>query len=368
MTQITVLHIINDLGVGGAQRVVVNLASKLNQAKFRFIVINLNFSQDNTLEQELKQHNCKIINIRPASPFDFRSIFWIARIINRENVDIVHTHLAIAGVYGKLAAKLAKRSLIVSTEHNTSSLLTKPWYYRGAVKFSYRLNTKIIAVSECIRKLILVDKRIPQKKVELIYNGIDLDDFKLGVSKCKDKRIFYGSPIIGSIGRNDPRKGFQYLYEAFNWVKISESSAQLLIAANNSPANSNNKNGISNCFLPGEMAIRDFLSSIDIFVLASIEEGLGIAVLEAMAMNKPVIATNVGGIPEIIIHKNNGLLVPAADSQALANTILSLWKDKALMNRLAQNGRQIVVERFSLSRMIKQTETLYEELIRTRSQ
>jgi glycosyltransferase involved in cell wall biosynthesis len=366
--QIKILHIINDLGVGGAQRVVADIVKHIDPKKYDSSILNLNFINDNTIEKELKYSGFQVANVYPFSKFDVRCIRWIYNFIMQEKISIVHTHLAVASIYGKIAAKLSKVPGVVSTEHNTSSLLTKPWYYRSALRLSYQLNSKVSVISENVRKLVIQKGKVPPEKVELIYNGIDFDKFNpekhLNCQNIAAEKIFQGNPIIGSVGRLEPRKGYRYLIEAFQKVKCSEKNAQLIIVGSGKPED-----------LPIDDRLRDsitlisafddipfFLSRIDLFVLPSIEEGLGIAILEAMAMKKPVIATKVGGIPEIIKDGENGVLVPSCDSHALAKAILDTWRDPDQRKKYEEEGQNLVIKKFDLKKTIAQVEKVYSDL------
>jgi len=367
--RIKILHIINDLGVGGAQRVVAEMLRHIDASKYDSAVLNLNFITDNTVGQELEDGGFRVFNIYPFSKFDVRCIWWIRDFILQEKIDIVHTHLMVASIYGKLAAKLCHVPWVVSTEHNTSSMLTKPWFYRYALRLSYRLNSKVITVSEIIRNLVIQKGNVPPEKVVLIYNGIDLDKFDpekyYHVENPAVEELFQGKPVIGSVGRLDPRKGYRYLIEAFSKVKRVEKDARLLIVGPGNPENlpvaAGLKDGIT--FIPAVDNMPYFLSRIDLFVLPSLEEGLGIAILEALAMRKPVIATAVGGIPEIITNGENGVLVPGGNAAALATAILATWRDPDQRKQFEAAGRDLVIKKFNLKNSMAQVEKVYQDLI-----
>ena len=234
--------------------------------------------------------------------------------------------------------------------------------------------SKVIAISEPVREHLVNKLKVPKENTALIYNGVDTDKFfKDYTQEEKDNfRLQYklsNDPIIGIISRLSSVKGHKYLLLAFAQVLKQNPAAQLLIIGDGPEKRRlvalAKKLKISNKVIFGKSTADTTkpLSIIDIFVLPSIQEGLGLSLLEAMAMAKPVVASDVGGIYTLVEHQVNGLLTISADEKSLAQAITALLSDKETALKMGQAGRKMVKEKFSLAKMVEETRNLYREVL-----
>ena len=227
---------------------------------------------------------------------------------------------------------------------------------------------EIIAVSESVKRHIILKQRIGPKKVSVIHNGIDVDKYTGDGNSKEAKKNFglHNDPVVvGVVGRLDKQKGIAFFLRAASEVLKVEKHVQFLIVGEGPQRQEleklSRKLGISGyvVFLGFIEDVPQIMSLIDIFVLPSLWEGLPISLLEAMAARKPVIATGVGGIPEVLADEVSGLLVPPKDTKALTKAILELLKDTAKREAMGEKARQRVAESFNIERMVRDYEECY---------
>lgn len=353
-----ILHIIPALGMGGAERVVVDICLGINRDEFESVV--LSFVDGGYWKEILEKNQIRVIELQKKSKFDLKNFLMIKKIIKQEAPDIIHTHLG-GDLYGRLAARLLGYKNIISTEHNVNP--DEGFFMNFLKKVTSAWVAKIIAVSEAVARDAAKRYSISKEKIAVIYNGISMENFipKESVSSSTEIQI-------GSAGRLTEQKGFVVLLNAlaelkdFNFhctiagegIKRAELEAHIRSL------------GLSErVSLPGVRAdMPQFLHSLDIFVLPSLWEGLGIAVLEAGASSLPVAASNVDGIREIITDQKDGLLFEAGDAHALAKIVCQLINDPNLRQSLGKALRQKVGEHFSVTTMVGEYRKAYMELLK----
>ena len=235
---------------------------------------------------------------------------------------------------------------------------------------------RVIAVSKDATSSTLARHRTLNKKLITIPNGIDTKPFSRRCSKAliREKlKLPAQKQIIGAIGRLTTQKGYCHLLQSFAQVKRTVAEAYLLVIGEGELLDSLQQltrelqlDG-SVQFLGVRTDILDLLLAMDVFVMSSLWEGLPIALLEAMATGVPCVATAVGGIPEVIDHGKDGLLIPAGDSGALAKAVVTLLQDSSFAQLLARNALSKVQSRYSVQRMVKDHEKLYKQLHFSRS-
>ncbi|MFH1093633.1 MAG: glycosyltransferase family 4 protein [Candidatus Omnitrophota bacterium] len=281
-------------------------------------------------------------------------------VLNRkEKFDVIHAQTRVTQVLAWYMSKLTKIPFL-STCHG---------FFRHNIgrQFFPCWGEFVIAISEAVKKHLMIDFYVPEKKVKLVHNGIDIDKFKI-LSKRLD--LNYKCRTVGIIARLSTVKGHKYLIEAMAQVIREFGDARLFIFGQGKIkyelVNQAERLKISSkvFFLPSISNTAEVLQEIDIFVMPSVQEGLGLSILEALACGIPVVASNVGGIPSIIKHDVSGLLVEPGNPMALAGAIMHLMEDRSLAIRLGKKGRQEVEERFNLGKMAADMEKLYEEAIK----
>jgi len=355
---INLLYIIWSLGLGGAERVVINLAKGLDKTKFNPMVCCLN--EKGEFANELENEGIKVIALNKKGRFDISVIFKLISIIRQYKIDIVHTHLWGANFWGRIAAEITRVSVVIATEHNVDSWKTK--FYLAIDRWLSHSTEKIIAVSDKVKEFYM-SKGIDANKIIVIHNGIDIKRYELALGNKKDKEI-----TLAVMGRLVLQKGHRFFLMALKELIRSYKVKGLIIGSG--PLEQELRQLSQNLGLNGNVTftglrqdIPDLLKTIDILVIPSLREGLPIIALEAMASGIPIVATKVGGNPEVVLDGQTGILVPAGDSMALAEAIERLIKDKNLVRKFSEKALDRIKEYFTLEKMVKETEEVYRECL-----
>jgi glycosyltransferase involved in cell wall biosynthesis len=356
--KIKIIHVIDGLIIGGAQVFLVNLIKSLNKDLFELKVATI--IEKGILAEGVEKVGVEVVHLQKRGKLGIGLVFRLVKFLRRERPDIVHTHLFGGDTWGRIAAILARVPVIVSTEHNTN--LDEGWAKRKVKKFLSFFTKKIVAVSEAVKNYSMSRDKIKEKKITVIDNGINLEEF----SSITEKE-FADPPVIGVVGRLETQKGHEYLFEALNmlkttpWILWVVGDGSLKGSLERLAKDLNLRERI--IFLGARRNIPEILSQMDIFVLPSLWEGLGLAVLEAAAAGKPIIASSVGGIPEIIKNGETGILVEAKNVKSLADGLehVLLGEQEAIM--MGQRARESVKEKYSLERMTGLYEKLYKNLL-----
>ncbi|HYF94806.1 MAG TPA: glycosyltransferase family 4 protein [Symbiobacteriaceae bacterium] len=369
MTRHRILQLITRADWGGAQRHVFDLATSLDRDRFEIIVA---CAPDGALVERLEAKHIQVIPIpsfqRGISLFrDFRARSEVCNLIHMVRPSIVHSHSSKAGIFGRWVAH----------EMGIPALYTAHGFAfgGGAASFPARAvylaterlagrfwTTCIITVSEADRRLALQRRIASADQVVTVHNGIDCTPYaEIPLPSLAGREL-----VVGVISRLVPGKGLVDLIEAAA-VVLGHRSCRFVIAGEGPlrpklEARARALRIHDRILFPGFVEPTAALKGIDIFVLPSLKEGLPYNILEAMAAGRPVIATPVGGIPEVIADGQNGRLVPVGNVRALADAI----GDLALQHRLMQMGslaRRTVQERFNKVKMVGEIASIYERVL-----
>ncbi len=366
MDKIKVMYIIPSLHIGGSERKVVDLAKYLDKDQFEPIVCCV--SEGGVLKQELDDLSIKTYICHKKNKFDIFVLRRISNFLKKEKVDIVHTFVSTGKLWGRLAAMIAKTKVIISTEES----LFQPSKIAVLLEKTFSKKTDIIITNSRESKLsALKYTNLPEEKYKVIYNGINLDRFKNTHINRNAKRLSLGlhanDYVITCVARFDRRKGHKYLIEAFSNLDSTNRNLKLLLVGEGNELDTI-KNlcsalGLQNnvIFTGSRNDIDEIYQISDLFVLPSIEEGFGNVIVEAMASKVLVIATRVGGIPEIITHKHNGLLVNKENSDELKEMIEYAINNENDVQEMIKNAYEDI-SKFDIKNIIKQYEDLYVNL------
>jgi glycosyltransferase involved in cell wall biosynthesis len=248
----------------------------------------------------------------------------------------------------------------------------KKRHIRNERKLSH-FTDKIICCSKAVENFVKDFENIKDGKTTVIYNGVDEDRF----SRLKDSKsirtelgIDEGSPVVGSVSSLTPHKGHEHLIQAASLVLDKHPSTRFLIVGDGLlrkrlEDQAKDLNIHSTVIFTGERKdIPEILSLMDVFVLPSFSrEGLGLAIIEAMAAKKPVVATEIGGIPEAVNKGKTGFLVPPGDPAALATAIVELLQNPKKAKEMGEKGRARVMERFTKTKMLSEIQEVYQSLV-----
>ncbi len=360
-----IVHVVNSLGVGGTENGVVNLVNGLAD-RFRHTVVTL--TPTITLAARLPAGTpVHTLDKRPG--VDPRTIGRLAALLRRLRPDIVHSrNWATFGAV--VAARLAGVRTVVHGEHGRDAgdpdglHPRRRWRRRLAP-----LVSRFVTVSDDLRRWLVEHVGVPTAKVTRIYNGVDTSRFF--PVDTSGRRWLAGSgpdePVVGTVGRLDPVKDHAGLIQAFGRLAGDHPGARLLIVGNG-PCRRELET-LAASLTPGRVTfagergdVPELLRSMDVFALASLGEGISNTILEAMATGLPVVATAVGGNPELVEDGVNGALVPRRDPAALAAAIGRYLDDAHLRAVHGKASRERAMERFSLERMCAAYTALYLQL------
>ncbi|MBU1929306.1 MAG: glycosyltransferase family 4 protein [Candidatus Omnitrophota bacterium] len=312
------------------------------------------------------------IPIKTKSEADFfkilSSLFRLQPYIEDNHIDIIHSHTRVTQVLGCLVKKYS----------HIAHVTTCHGFFKN--RLSRRIfpcwGDKVIAISEQVEEHLIRDFGLKKEQIRLVNNGIDVDKFKIQSLKIKEdarKRLgLKKGPVAGIVARLSNVKGHIYLIRAIRQAKLKFPEAQLLIVGEGKI-----KNDLlrltreldltdSVIFLANVTDTREVLSAMDVFVLPSLKEGLGLGLMEAMACGLAVIGTDVGGIKSLIRDRENGILVKPADENSLAQAISELFSDPLKRESLGAKASDFIKNKFSLERMVVRTEEVYRECLSAR--
>ncbi len=367
--KIKVMYLINSFSLAGAEKLVYGIAKRMDKNKFDVFVCAIGEGVDgmgSEIRKDLESYRVKTLSIEKiAHKQKLNTILKLVHILHSNRIHILHTNCPSPDFYGKVAGFLASTPYIFTTIHNTEG------YNPLKEKFLSLLTTKYIAISESVKAYAVNKLKIPLDRIEVIYNGVDLEDFfNVSVernSKLKELMNRGSCKVITSVGRVSKQKGYIYLVEAAKVVLQKFPDTYFYIAGSTNldvdlvkKLNEKLKDyGIESHFVFGGVRkdIPEVLAVSDVFVLPSLWEGFPTVLIEAMASGTPVVTTDVGSNKEIIIDGKNGFIVPPKDANALAERIISLLSNQKLSKRMGELGRE-TVKKFSISN----TKDKYEEL------
>ncbi|HEX8984156.1 MAG TPA: glycosyltransferase [Bryobacteraceae bacterium] len=354
-TPLKIAHIVLSLEPGGMERFVCNLVSSADLRGTPTLVVCLD--ERGGLAGVVEEAGGTVLLLQRESGFDAPLVFRLARALRDAGVTAIHTHSLDAMLYGGLAAALAGVPNRIHTQHNTQ---LRAYSLKDRVKFriASRLFSSIAAVSaETARELLA--HGVEARKLCLIPNGIEASAFSAV------RKPLNGAPRIGCVARLSSEKGVEHLIEAFAGVRKQFPKAQLAIAGQGplqetleARARALNLNG-SVEFLGFRPNVAPFLRSLDLFVLPSLTEGIPLALLEAMAAGLPVVATAVGGVPEVIEDGVSGVLVPHGNAEALERSVIGLLAAPERCAALGAKASAHIESEFSLAQMALRYRGLY---------
>ena len=355
-----ILHIDPEQRWGGGEAQVLGLLSYLAERGHHNDLLT---HPDGRLFQQGQALSVRVLPLVVRNDLDFRPVPKLSRLIRDENYDVIHFHTKRAHAlsfwlsHGSPGPKyVVTRRMDYPESHS--------WYTR------YLYNRKVdgvIAISGKIREL-LIEAGVERERIRLIHSGIDPRPFETAANDCAVdcERI-----VVGMIAVLEERKGHRVLLEAARRLKARGCQIGYRLAGEGSLRKSLEETTIQLGlnedvrFLDFVSDIPAFLNSVDIVVLPSLFEGLGVSVLEAMAAGKAVIASRVGGLPELVIDAATGFLVEPRDVAGLASALAKLASDRTLIRSMGQKGRERLEKNFTMEQMARQNEDYYYDLLQS---
>ncbi len=303
--------------------------------------------------------------------FRFSSLFKLARILRSNNVDVLHCHNHKANLYGVLAGALARTPVIIAQLHGLGR--ARNVYRKLANLIVFRRANRILSIAQAVQQDILATNwRVPAEKLSILEDSVDYERFAHCQVSREQSRQLLGVPsdavVFATVGRLTPTKGLPYLMEAFCKVREQLPRAHLVLLGDGHARGELERqaaatpHGKAIHFLGHRDHIEQFFKGMDVFVMASLAEGVGRALLEAMAAGVPVVSTRVGGIPEVINEPSVGFLVPPRDVKALAQAMIHVaCMSDQQRAAIATAGQERILRFYSHDVIREKLRQLYED-------
>ena len=381
--KIRVLHVITRLEKGGAPAVLLEVLQRCDKRQFEHhIATGLAQEPEKDMIAFARDMGFQVFVIpaliRDVQPFlDMYALLKVYFLILRGRYDIVHCHTSKGGFIGRLAARLANVKCIIYSPHGDifegyfGKIKTR--FFIWLERFSARFTDKIITLTKSGIEPYIKAGIGQKSQFDYIYNGVDIESLrKRKVDRIQKRReigVENECSLIVTAGRLVPVKGQTYLISAIAQV-ITEIPNIRLVFLGDGELRGELSGQVKTLglekhvlFLGMRSDVPEIISCGDLFVLPSVNEGFGVVLLEAMAMRCPIVATNVGGVPEVVLDGETGVLVPLKDPVQLARGIIQLLKDTSLALKMAECGYQRLKDCFDIRETVSKTEHLYKELL-----
>jgi glycosyltransferase involved in cell wall biosynthesis len=365
---------------GGAQEHLYNLVTRIDRERYEVSVVAL---ANGSAVRRLERTGVPVCIVDESD--DEAAIEAMAAHLAAVDADVVHGHMYRAEVIGtqaawRLAERGRRRPFVVNTVHSSRVRSEED---RALLRRLTPRMDHLVAVSRAIVRKVEDEGRVGAP-ISLIYNGVDLQRYDHQEACCTlrtEYDIPEGAPIVGVVARLEPEKGHPTLLEAWPRVLASVPDAHLLVVGEGSrcgelqaqaaslgllgsePSNPRSELGRRVVFTGRRDDVPAVTAALDVAVLPSYREAQGLSILEAMALSRPVVASAVGGIPEMIEDGRSGLLVPPHDAETLARAVTRLLLDHPLADTLGRAGRELVHERFCVELMVRAVESIYDEAV-----
>jgi len=358
------LHIDDQRTWGGGQSQVLHLLEGLRRGSHRAELVTWPGSP---LGQRAEEAGIKVHPVRMRGEADIFSARRISKIIHGGNFDIVHMHTGHAHMLGAMACAFNSTPVCVVSKRVAFPLRTGPLGI-AKLKYFWRIDA-YIAVCDAIRQL-LIGVGVDAAKVHVVYSGVVPPQIEDGSTVREELGVGVDEKLVGNIGALVDAKGQRYLVEAIPLILKKAPKTKFVIVGSgrleSSLKSCASRLGVSgSVFFPGfRKDVGRYLAALDLFVAPSCMEGLNNSIIEAMMVGKPVIASDVGGIPEIIENGKTGLLVSPGSHITLAEAILDGLNNPEKAARLASAGQETALRKFTTDKMIDGTVGVYEQLLR----
>lgn len=365
-----VIHLITELSSGGAQSALLRLLKGLDRARFTPSVVCL-YNGDGVVAQQIRALGVSVTDLQMRGKQQLGAFGQLYRLLRQARPAILHTWMFHANFPGRIVGRLAGVPIIITSRRNVE--------IGGAnrdrlQRWTAGLDDQVIAVCEVARQAEIERAGARPAKVVTIYNGLELAEFAQAPPEaCQAARQMLGIAddvlLLGSVGRMHRQKGFTYLLAALPAIKAQFPQVKLLLVGDGElrsaleaqTAQLNLQDSV--IFTGTRTDVPTLLKALDLFVLPSLWEGLPNVILEAMAIGLPVVATAVGGTPELVVDGSTGCLAPPNNPAALAKAIGDLLANPTHRQQMGRAGRARVEQQFTIQRMVQATEDLYARLL-----
>lgn len=364
-----VVHIIGTLSTGGTERALVNFVISADRCDFQHTVIC--FASRGELATVIEAAGIPVRVVRIRHRTLLVSLPRLARWLRREKVVVLHSHMYWAALWGRIAGRLGGVPIMVNTVHGPEL-----WKNRRQVAIERWLNrwtARHIAVARDGMEIRLRRERVAQNRIVLIPNGVALPELPRSPERVRAARATLGlsadTPVCGSVGRLVVEKGYTHLLEALSlarreipdlrWLSIGDGPLKSDLVARAEAL------GLQDAIIWAGLRqdVESLLPAMDLWVMSSVEEGLPVALLEAMGSACPIIATRIGGIPDAVDDGREALLVPVGDPAAMAAAMVALVRDPARAKSMGERARERASKQYSIESVARRIEQVYRDEI-----
>lgn len=367
-----VLHLINTLSAGGAELHLLTLCRYLKRQGVDVVIACLreDVKGSRPLRPDFEREGITIMDLEARSRYSWWFLGRLVRLLNKEQPDILHSHLPRADIAAAFVRRTARSPVLICSVHG---IYRHRWFGTWAaplMRWAYREADGVIAISHAVRNWLIQDYGIPPEKVNVVYYGIEPECFTHPHDDLRTVLGLEDRAVIGSVGRLEAGKGFDCLIRAMQLVREQLPNTCLLIAGHDPYGY-----GEMLRALIGELNLEDhvrligfqrniasFYHAIDVFAFASRSEGFGQVVIEAMAAGKPVVVNNIAPLTEIVVTET-GLSVQADNPDVFAEALVKLLKDQKTAKEKGEAGARRVKEHFSACTMTQETMRIYQRFL-----
>lgn len=362
-------YLLPQLDPGGSEAHVIRLSEGLRKRGHEAEILCV--FEEGRLGALARQKGIPLEALNLRYGWGFQTLAGILKTLRVRKFDILHTYLFGFHFFGGMPARLARVPVVISSRRDVE--LSQKNKILWLEKLGNGFADKVVCCSKAVERWVLEREQIAPERLVTLYNGVDTKEFAGPISGKKIREEFHipgEDPVIGTISNFSFKKGYPYLFEAaervfsdfpnawFLWVGFGPLEEEMKRKASESSY------GSRMIFAGLRRDIPELIAAMDLFVFASLWEGLPNVVLEAMAMAKPVVSTAVGGVPEVIHSGQEGLLIPPKDSVSLAHSIVELLRHPDKAKRMGEQALKKIHEEFTLERMIDDYEKFYLEMLR----
>jgi glycosyltransferase involved in cell wall biosynthesis len=372
---LTVFFPITDLARDGAQRQLFELVKGLDKKRYKPIVVTL--LPGGAMEPEFKEiPEVQVISLKRNGKYDLIYLVRVIQLLNKMKADVVQPFLTPATFFGLLPALLCRVPVKIATERLAKGRSTERLGFRFYLKmedFLSRFADLVVSNSDAGRQYV-IERGIPRDQTKVIYNGINVNRLSAAEKDIEQVRrqlkVPPGGKVVGIMARLFPQKDHATFLRAAAIINRTMPDTRFAVVGDGPLRRNLEKQSqelglaAKTVFFGQQENVGAYLSAFDIAVLTSEAEGCSNSLLEAMALGKPVVVTDVGGNQELVQHGETGLLVPFGNAEATAEAILSLICDSQVAEAMGKKAREKIVNQFSLEKMVKQYASLYEDTLR----
>lgn len=355
---------VRELHLGGSERQMAEIAKALDRSRFDPRVGC--FRPTGLRADDLRVAGVPIVHFPVDSLASIKGALRIAAYIREQNIRLVHTFDTPANLYGVPAARLAGSPVVLSSQRVDRALW--PAAVRHGLRVTDRLVDGTVVNCEFLRRHLRDEEKVPAGSIHLCYNGVDTGTF-VPLRGVRPEALRTASLVVGVVCGLRPEKGLNTLLEAFAAVRGQMSAMKLAIVGSGPCLADLQERArilgiLPDCvFEPATPRVADWMRAIDIFVLPSLSEALSNSLMEAMACGCCIIASRVGGNPELVTHGETGMLFEPRDAAGLADILRSLLRDPARRDALASSAVRLIHNRFSLAAAARRMAEIYSALL-----